>query len=638
MIRWRRAIGEVIVDSDDAFLTFSGGDGRRIWRSPSPFRVVHEDVPCQRGKVLDEVDYKILSVSEGARGLRLRLGIGGCFRIDMSLLEGDDGFAVKVHPETLVEICPNQFRVLELDLLPGFMGANLGEPGHFLLPNFCGGVIRFDERREFELRDMVYGDQKEYERYVTMPVCGMSSPLGSWLCVLTEGRFDARIVTRACGDEADCRFSLSPGFIIRHSKEDPIIQADREVRFVHFPGEADHNVMAKRYRKHLIRDRGFVPFSERIDDNPVLAYALDSYHCKIFHGMKFGRSYDGEEEMTVTTTFAETEAIARSMKEDGVEKCVFFLTGWNPGGHDGQWPTRFPIEEKLGGEAGWRKLKKTLAELDYRLSVHDNHVDSYKASKTFPELDLLTDRSGEPVGGSQWGGGATYRICPARMPSAKSLLDLERMKKLGVDGIYYLDNMPSPIFTCHDPRHPASRREYAMGIRRLAQSASDLFGCVSTESYQDYALDVVDLPWKVHTPLQEFCPYFDRVPGLSDLVPFFQVAYHGLRAYHAEYDYRYGQMNMDVEQAVALELALGAMPMNEVQERAEWYIPEWRPCRKAMAEHYRTVCAKHGDRQRVFIDAIHLDRDANRIETTYADSEVFRCDLSGSREDSKVGS
>lgn len=592
-------------------------------RAELPFKVLYEEVPCQRRKVLVNYEYRILSSCRHAGGLRLRLEIGGFFAVDLEFRELADGFAVSLEPETLVEYSSNTFRVLELDIMPGFLSAATGGEGYFLLPNFCGSLVHFTGEKNGELRDMIYGDQCENEHYVTMPVCGMKQGGSGWLCIFTDGRYDARIITNANTDT----YSLSPSFIIRHHKSDAVISDRREVQYICLEGDASYNAMARRYRRYLLEERGWRPLAERMAENPVLAYTARSYHCKIFMGMKFGRTYDGVDELTVTTTFDEAARIAEGMKADGIDRCTFFLVGWNPGGHDGCWPSRFPFEEQIGGLEGFLRLKQKLAESGYQLSVHDNHVDSYRNSEYFAGLDHLTDRGGEIVGGSQWGGGATYRICMKTAPSVKSIQDMRRMKELGVDGIYYLDNMPSPIFTCHDSRHPCSRRDYAMGVRRLAQSAADVFGCVSAESYQDYALDNLDMPWKVHAPLPELTTYFERVPLIDRLVPFFQVAYHGFRLYHTEYGYAYPRHLRGPE----LELALGSMPMNEVQEHAAWYIPSWRSCRELMSKHNQLINGLHADRQTVFIDSIVLAD--GRITTAYADGIVFEFDLNQTSEE-----
>jgi len=616
-----------ITIGDDVFFSFQEDGKNYVHKAELPFRVIYEEVPCLRQKELNNYDYKILNVTEVSDGLIIRLEVCDYFRIEIKISSLADGFAFKLFPETLIELSPNMYRVLELDILPGIMRADYGDSGYFLLPNFCGALMRFNVEEESELRDMVYGDQAEYEHYVTMPVCGMKHQRLSCLCIITEGRYDSRVVTRSEKTGDSYSYTLCPGFILRHAKEDAVIRDEREIQFITFAPESDYNTMAVRFRQYLLEERGMIPLCERLPDNEVLAYTSESYHCKIFHGMKFDRHYDGSEDMTVTTTFAETEEIARVMKADGIDKCTFFLVGWNPEGHDGKWPSRFPVEEKLGGIEGFKKLKATLGELGYRLSVHDNHVDAYKCSEYFPYLDIVTDRSGESVGGSQWGGGATYRICPSSMPTPKSLLDLERIKGLGIDGIYYLDNMPSPIFTCHNPKHPVSRREWAKGINRMAQSVKDTFGCISAEGYQDYALDNIDMPWKVHAPFRKLTAYFDKVPLLEELVPFFQVSYHGIRLYHTEYAWTYNTVGWNLKQATALEVALGSMPMNEVQERAQWYIPSWRDWRTQMESQYKNECVEYGDRQQVFINSININRENNTMETVYADGVTIICDL-----------
>lgn len=612
------AIWKLAVTGND-FCTFEDRAARL------PFRILYEDVPCQRRRTLENYSYSVLHAARVGNVLRLRVEVEDRFALDMEFREMSDGFAVALLPETLVEYSPNLFRVLELDLLPGFLSARKGSGGYFLLPNFCGSLMHFTADKNGELRDMIYGDQQEYEHYVTMPVCGLNELQGGFLCIFTNGRYDARVVSSA--DAGKCH--LSPSFILRHRKSDPVITDRREVQFIRLEGAADFNAMARRYRQYLLEERRWQPLSERFSSNSVLDYTARSYHCKIFHGMKFGRTFDAVDPLTVTTTFDEAARIAEGMKSDGIDRCTFFLVGWNPGGHDGEWPTRFPIEEKMGGLDGFLRLKCKLDELGYRLSIHDNHVDSYRSSEFFNSLDHLTDREGEMVGGSQWGGGATYRICMKNAPSAKSVLDMKRLKELGVNGISYLDNMPSPVFTCHDPRHPCSRRDYVMGVRRLARAAADISGCSSAEGYQDYALDDLDMPWKVHAPLPGMVSYFDQVPMIDELVPFFQTAYHGLRLYHTEYGYVYPENIAGPE----LELALGALPMNEVQERSAWYIPAWRNCRSLMKRHHELVNGLHADRQSVFIDSIVIED--GKIFTRYADGIHFEFNLHKNSEDQK---
>jgi len=586
-----------------------------------PVRLCLWDTPCQREFFLDNYDFTLKEIGEKGRAWRFRLLIPAAFlRLDLECELRPEGFRLRLFPETLIEERPNLIKLMAMDLLPGFFQAEYGQSGYFLLPAHCGALCRFDRQRVGEFRAMVYSEQPHWEDFGTMPLCGFKDREGAWLCLLSSGQFDARIVTRSYQQDKKLIYTCGPSFIFRHEHAEPVSSELREARYLWLPGkDADYNAMANVYRDYLLRERGLQPLARRAVKNEALSYAVRSYHCKIFQGMKFGRLYDGEEAMTVLTTFDQAAQIAREMKKVGIQRCVFFMVGWNPEGHDGMYPSRFPLEPLLGGQTGWKRLKEVLAGLGYRLSVHDNHVDCQKRSPYFPYLDLLTDRQGQPIGGSHWGGGATYRICPARMPSPKSLLDLERMKQLGVDGIYYLDAMPSPLFSCHHPNHPVSRKGYAEGLRRLAQSARDIFGAVMTEGYNDYIFEALDAAWSLPAPLPALVR-FSLPAYVDELVPFMQVSIHGLILYHTSCLYGFVRSGFSVEQAVALNLGLGCLPVNEMvygQDRW-WHFPRYSECLKPMAQEYQVLCHQYGRLQMEFLKSIQHDAEKKVFYTRYA--------------------
>ncbi|MDD5704396.1 MAG: DUF5696 domain-containing protein [Kiritimatiellae bacterium] len=619
------ALGKLTV-GDQAFLRFAPASGKAPWQCQRPLRLLMWDGPCQRQTVVEQYDYRL--DFQGQRGLvqRFRVFIPSvCLRFDMDIEAAETGFLLRLFPATVIEERPRQLRLLEADLLPDFWSARRGEEGFFLLPHYSGTLFHFNLDREIEQRSMIYLEQPRWEHLPTMPMFGCRTANGAWLGILSSGQFDARIVTRSRKETEGFVYTINPSFVFRHDAHDPMVGDIKELRLTYFPEpHADCNTMAVAYRDDLIRRRGLRPLRERVQDNPILAYAARSYHCKIFQGIKAGLVYDGEEEMTVSTTFAEAETIAREMKTAGVEECVFWLVGWNPEGHDGRYPTRFPVEPRLGGEAGFRKLRQTLDELGYRLSVHDNHVDLYPISVHFARQDLLTDRAGHPVGGSHWGGGAAWRACPAAFPTPKSLLDFERMKKLGVNGIYYLDAMPGPLYSCFHPKHPISRRGCAEGLRRLAQSARDEFGALVTEIANDYLAEAQDMIYALGGPFRELTPFQEPLPFADEWVPFYHVAFHGLQLYHVAGADGWKKMAPTPQAAAALELAVGAMPRHEVACRALWGIPAYREWLPAMAHHYRIVCREHAELQQMFINAIRIDRSSAQIETTFEDGRTLR--------------
>lgn len=626
MIEAENKTGKYQLD-EKIFLRFKSREQQ--YTSFFPLRLLLWDTPCQREFFLDSYSYTLKCSGQKGKAWHFRLFIPEAFlRLDLEWELTPSGFFLRFFPETLIEERPNLVKVMAMDILPDFFQAEYGESGYFLLPAYCGAVCYFDRRRLGESRAMVYSEQPRWEDFGTMPVCGVKKTQGAWLCILSGGQFDARIVTRTFYQGKKLVYTCCPSFIFRHQHSDFLSSEVREARYFYLSGEqADYNQMAHIYREYLMKVRGLQPLRARIAGNPALDYATRSYHCKIFQGMKFSRYYDGEEEMTVLTTFEEAREIARDLKKAGVKRCVLFLVGWNPEGHDGMYPSRFPIEARLGGETGWKKLKEELDKLDYRLSVHDNHVDCQRRSPYFPHLDLLTDRQLKPVGGSHWGGGATYRICPATMPSPKSLLDLERMRKLGVNGIYYLDAMPSPLFSCHHPEHPATRKGYAEGLRRLAQSVRDIFGAVVTEGYNDYIVEALDAAWVLPPPIPGLVRF--HLPEFVDeLVPFMQVSLHGLILYHSAYSYGFTRAGYSVSQAVAVNLGVGGLPVNEMVYRQDryWKFPQHTECLKAMAEEFAVLCERYGHWQMKFLDFIQHDTREKVFFSRYEDGTELTAD------------
>ncbi len=58
--------------------------------------------------------------------------------IEIRVLEGGEGFSVRIDDEGVVEGNPGLYRILGLEVLPGFGAARTGEAGYLTLPNWSG--------------------------------------------------------------------------------------------------------------------------------------------------------------------------------------------------------------------------------------------------------------------------------------------------------------------------------------------------------------------------------------------------------------------------------------------------------------------------------------------------------------------
>ncbi|MHC4872210.1 MAG: DUF5696 domain-containing protein [Planctomycetota bacterium] len=615
--------------SEETFFTFVPENSSKEWNSTLPFRIFLWDVPCQRQTEFNNYNFKIKNLKETTGGLHATLEIADCFRIDFEISLHEESFHFRLLTDTLCEYQAHCFRLMALDVMPSLFSADHGSEGYFVLPNYCGAISSFkaETKVPFEFRDRVYMDQSVWENYGTMPLCGMTLGSAGWLCILSSGQFDADIVTRRFKEEDESEYQLCPSFIFRHEKHDAVIDSNKELRFFYHAEDCDYNRMAHTYRSYLLNHRKLTPLSERLAGNIALEYAANSYHCKIFQGMKMNRTVDGQEEMTVCATFDQVYEMAEYYKQAGIERCLFILVGWNPEGHDGMWPTRFPIEPSLGGEEGFKTLAVKLNELGYQLTVHDNHMDAYKCSPEFDSVLLAHDRAQEPVGGSQWGGGVTYRVCPSTYPREQWKQDMERLQELGVNGMYYLDNMPGPLFECHHPDHKVTRQGWAEGMGRATREARDRFGCIACEGYIDYLAESYDLAW--HVPIADFPFLRFPVSSIIDrLVPFYQVAFHGIMLYHAGYAHHFAEMGFGPEQVNALELAFGALPLNEVAYTPsdKFTVAPYKENIEMMALGYKNNCEKWPQLHQQFIERIDIDENG-RVVTTYEDGTQFEASL-----------
>ena len=143
----------------------------------------------------------------------------------------------------------------------------------------------------------------------------------------------------------------------------------------------------------------------------------------------------------------------------------------------------------------------------------------------------------------------------------------------------------------------------------------------------DYILDSIDLAWQLHVPARKLVRFDPCATLVDHLVPFYQVAAHGLVLYHAGYGYQLSAAGLTPDQACDLELALGALPLNEVGYRKGWYIPAHRDWLAAMGRHYRKVCGEQPDRIEQFIDRMAFDPSTGELESIYEDGRVFRAKL-----------
>ncbi len=419
-----------------------------------------------------------------------------------------DGFRVTLPRE---QVGPD---VEWVDFLPGFAWAMAGEEGYFALPR--GQKAPCDMLCAFEKRE----DQVYESGYTVMPWFGVKTPRGCFIALFTGLWSEhAHVVTVRDGRyEVQGRFTL----------EGQGAGEDMAMEFHFLRGEeADYSGMCRFYREFQRRMGRYLTLKER--GRSAVEYAASAPEIRVRLAWKpvptpvEEQTPETEPPLHVAATFDRVGEIMEAMKRSGVEKAEFCLVGWNKSGHDGRYPQLFPVEEKLGGEEGLRRLVEKAGQLGYKLVCHTNSTDCYSiASDWDPEVLPIRGRDGSPSKGAQWGGGRMYNMCPhAALPLARR--DLPRVAALGFSGLHYIDvvGVVAPR-KCFSPRHPATRMDFVETMRQIMRKSTDLFGGFQSEGVFDCYSRELD-----YGLYAAFGMLTERHPLCSRRAPLWQLVYHG---------------------------------------------------------------------------------------------------------------
>lgn len=507
----------------------------------------------------------------------------GRYRADLQAME------LSIPADTLVEIDPVSAKLLRIDLLPDFAAAHAGDDGYLLLPCLSGALHNFKHSVSREARVTIYAQQEQWAMKSNYNCIGMQHSARAWCGIMTEGEFDAEAVIRSHFDE-DAGYSIHFGFVYRWEYTDDLLPGTRTARYYLLdPAAGGWPAFAHCYRRFLREERGVRTWAQKRADHPKLAHFAHGFLLKIMQGYKRPQ-LDGHGEYLSATSFSEARTILERMQADGIKQITAQMVGWNIEGHDGRYPTRFPVNPVEGGEEAFRDLIAWGHKHEVVVSVHDNYSDSYVNGDDFSYDDVIVLRDGRKWRNAPWAGGFNWRICPLQsMRHAQR--DLPRMKELGISGNYYLDAVAA-ICTCHSPNHAANRQQMFEGFRAIFSYVRELFGTLSTEVPFGIYYDLMDGVY-----IEDSYQWLERFTDfgahfIDDLQPFLPVVLHNSIRYQRHSDSRQGRVG------ALRTLAWGAMPFIEISARKvahNWAMPNYDELAEYANAGYQLCCEEFGD-------------------------------------------
>lgn len=529
----------------------------------------------------------------------------------------------------IVEDNSSSWRLMRVAVASSLLDAQTDEAGSYLLPVFGGGLASFRKTGKLRTLDRIYMQQSEWEKFGFVNAFGAQFGKGAVLGIVHSGDFRAWIETTF--NDAPDRTRQRLVFGIRHAASDFPEQEAKTVLFRELPDARDYTDMAFAFREYLLDERGLTPLRERMRGNAVLDYAVKAMRTKIFFGIKKPFVSDGIAPYNCCTTFAEAETMLLEMHRSGITKAIVTLVGWNTGGHDGAYPTHFPVNVEAGGEEALRHLIALAKELGYQIVPHDNSSSMYQCSPAFDRFYISKDENGETQNSGLWAGGLTYLTCP-QVFMQRFGGEFHRIRDLGFEGSYYIDGLGTGLFRCSDPAHPANEKELALGQMRALGYVRMLYGSSSTENPAVYTLPYIDEA--AHIPCGNRCAFFrKRLPtefnAICDrAVPFFHIAVHGIITYQSGWIHTYRD---DGLKGVLTLFVEGSRPSMEVSERALGCGDDFRASMKDILEPYKVAFEMIGDVHEAFFasyrecapDAVRVRYDNGvEMDVNATDAEV----------------
>ena len=405
-----------------------------------------------------------------------------------------------------------------VDFMYDYFVAKTGDEGYFITDAEVNGTMltRFTEREDCE----------SVQVFSFVACYGWNKGKKGILGIVTGMRYDMTIV-----------LGVKDGVYYTY----PRILTDGDMPYEDISAEyyeiedGTYSKMACFYRDYQIENHGCRPLRERVAQDPRLKKAADSIAVRVRHGWKpvpspvEYQTPETEPEMHVACDFDRTGDIADSFKKAGIE-AEFCLVGWNYGGHDGRFPQIFPVDPRLGGEERLIPLIEKMKKHGYNIVCHDDATAAYTIADCFDEEYLLKNKDGSLYKRPYcWGGGRPHKICPQRQYEKFEISNQEALKKLGFEGIHYIDVITIlPLLHCYDEHHPCNRADAAKYYRKIMKLSKENFGGFSSESGFDFA--VSDLDYIMYATLKG---RFDEKPYMCDsVVPFWHIAYHGIVLYN----------------------------------------------------------------------------------------------------------
>jgi hypothetical protein len=464
----------------------------------------------------------------------------------------DDGLEASVNISDITS--PEDMNVIRIELLEFFGAANADEEGYILMPDGSGALLRFGRTAVKQpLRLPIYGNDMTLARdfvgspaeLCSLPIFGIRSGGGSFLCIVTEGAAIGSLNAAGAGLNT-AHYAAYPSFeIMQKEIQELSATADRKfnlfepspyngriaVRYIPLNAGYDcYSAMAEAYRNYLINTDGF-PEAQTV----ASGLALEAYGAIRIPDSILGIPYTRTAALTPYSRAAE---IAGELSAAGADSVTVRYVGWGSGGVSQAYAADIKPLGALGGARGLNALFASEAEafmdVSTQVLTRNGLFDSFSARRdasrrlngyvaTLPHYSLATRHA------DLWNTSDRYVISPS---SLDALAD-GMLKTFGGSGItaVSLSDAGSVLNSDFRKRRPVNRMEaerlQADFLSKLHNGGLKLMISNANAYALPYTSRVTDVPLSNsrYLAMPETVPFYSMV--LSGRIPLYSRPVNG---------------------------------------------------------------------------------------------------------------
>ncbi len=347
-------------------------------------------------------------------------------------------------------------------------------------------------------------------QHISMRWFGGLNGQNGWICILEGGWADS-VLMKMC-------LTISAGWLKSLGQWTP-----RSLRYCFT--ENGYVGQAKRFRQWAKDNDLFHPLTEKQKQLPHLDKIIGGRIVGLYLGDSKRRKSDFENLLVddrdvidkhlntvhVHNSFADAIKIKEKYKQAGFKKGVFNYQGWLNGGYDHSHPDVWPPDPALGS---LDEFKELLTEKgDFITSIHDNYLDIYDDTPSFPK-GVIVRPNGRLMTGGIW----SHRQCYI-LNSRNSLAYLKRnwkhYKSLGIKSMYIDTLTTMELYQSFEKGNTQTREQDFYQRRELAKFVYDKGIAMGSENISEISV-MYTAYGSIHSP-------GERVQGEN--IPLFQLVF-----------------------------------------------------------------------------------------------------------------